>query len=206
MAGEQTKVEYVTGSDGVKYKIHLTPVNHSADTLNSLSRWSKKKWTAVLSIILAIILLAVAYSYIFLKAKIPETSIAPTQLTAIASSLPYPIYYPVNLPNGYSFSPDSLSIVDNVLFFSLTNGKQTLLFSEQSSPDTEPVFNFLEIEKSNNIIGAITVGKSDGAIKLPAAVLQTKETLVNITASSPIPIKDLRLLIEMLGTVPSSQN
>jgi hypothetical protein len=128
----------------------------------------------IIGIFLVILIIVSSLFVYFMQAK--DSNPFPKN---IRTSINFPLYYPLPLPNEYSLSKTSLKNSNGIIFYSLNNGKKTILISEQTVPSKPPDLAHIEDFKH------IAVSAGDAATGLnggqPTALLLTDTTLITIT-------------------------
>jgi hypothetical protein len=135
------------------------------------------KYRAVIFLLL-ILIISIAAAGIFTNKKI--SSPIPHKVT---SSLAFPVYYPSQLPSGYTYDKDSAKTQNGMLFFTISNKQKKIAVSEQPEPKTLPDFkqlqkSFPDLKKSDTDSGQAIYGVVKGR---PVGLLLTHSTLVNIS-------------------------
>jgi hypothetical protein len=94
----------------------------------------------------------------------------------------FPLYYPSEVPAGYTLKQDSVRLDNGIVFYSLVRGAKTILFSQQEVPTSPPDLAHLQgFKKVTTFNGDdVAVGTSNGQ---PTALLLTDTTLITVTGS-----------------------
>lgn len=108
----------------------------------------------------------------------------------IRQSVNFSLYYPSQLPAGYSLDKSSVKFSNQIVFFNLKSVDNTINISEQTAPANPP--DFATLEKFNTSFKSLDVigGKAiyGTAESLPVAFLLSNTTLVNISGTKNTPL------------------
>jgi len=110
---------------------------------------------------------------------------------SIRRSVGFALYYPSPPPIGYSFQKDSVKTANDVVFYTLQSGSQTITVSQQPAPSTPPDLDALQ--KSNTSFKSVDTDAGQAIIgtnpqgNSVTAILVTNTTLVNINGSKNVP-------------------
>ena len=170
MAGEVKKVEYITGSDGVRYKVELTPESKSSAEHVRTRTHSSKKLGVIISCIAVALLLIIAG--LFWQKQSQRTPIS-----SYKKQLSFPLYYPSELPVGYKIVTSSINSSDGVLLFAIKNNGTEITISEQSMPDQLQSFKVDGFNTVATPVGAMLIGSTSDS---PSAIITTEKTLITI--------------------------
>lgn len=108
----------------------------------------------------------------------------PSGITAL--TVPFPVYYPSPLPDGYTYEHGSASLQDGILFYKLRNGGKTILVSEQALPHGSlalgSLVGFSPMQTTN---GTAYIGADNNT---PTAIVPIgRGTLVSVSGSADVP-------------------
>jgi hypothetical protein len=107
---------------------------------------------------------------------------------SIVTSVAFPLYYPVALPDGYKLQKSSVKNVDGLVFYTFSMGANNIYISEQALPAVPPdlgkLVELLEFKKVDVKTGSAVIGLNTGT---PAAIFTTNTTLVSINATKNVP-------------------
>ena len=108
----------------------------------------------------------------------------------IASNAHFPLYYPVSIPEGFVYDNASARLENDIVFFTLRRGDETINISEQATPVRPPDFD--AIQRSNTSFKTLGVlgGQAIYGVyqKTPAAIILTNTTLININGAKNMPL------------------
>jgi hypothetical protein len=108
----------------------------------------------------------------------------------IEKSVNFALYYPSNLPNGYSLDKNSVKSENQIVFYSLSSGDKKISISEQAAPSNPP--DFEKIQKGNTSFKPLDTAGGHAIYgvsqKTPAAILLTNTTLINISGDKNVPL------------------
>lgn len=154
----------------------LTEIDKPAPAKTKTKR--SRKFLVAGSITTGVIVIAIVGGFLFLKSDsgpIPKN---------IRQEVNFPVYYPTALPQGYQLAKNTFSAQDNIIFYRLINGGNTIVVSEQTSPpnplDFKNTPGFGEIPST---AGEAAAGIINGA---PVAVVVTEKTMINIQGSKDV--------------------
>lgn len=103
----------------------------------------------------------------------------------IRQAVNFPVYYPLPVPKGYHLKKDSFNVQNNIVFYSLIEGDQTVSVSEQPSPPQ--AFDFSNTPGFGEIpanAGDAHAGVINGS---PVAIVVTEKTMINLQGSKNVP-------------------
>jgi hypothetical protein len=134
MVGEDRKVDHLVGSDGVRYKVVLTPDPEKSERVRP--RKKLKRWQKLLPLLITLSLVVLGLgSWRLLGNEQPSTLRVPQTLQSASESLSFPIYYPSSLPLNYKVDPSSVKIQAQVVNFSiLTDSGTSFIVTQQAMP------------------------------------------------------------------------
>jgi hypothetical protein len=120
----------------------------------------------------------------------------------IKKSVSFPVYYPSSLPRGYALEKSSVQYENQILFFSLNHGSRKISVSEQVAPKNPPDFDLIQkgntsFKKLDTTGGEAIYGVSQS---IPAAILLTNTTLINIRGSKDVPLDVIGKLIQNMSS------
>jgi hypothetical protein len=147
---------------------------------------------------LALFVLLVA----FISAGIYFHRSTPPLPKTVTGGVNFPVYYPSYLPKGYAFDKSSTHLENQILFFGLSNKKEKISISEQAAPKNPPDFELIlkrnvSFKKLDVTGGQAIYGVSQN---IPAAIILTNTTLINISGSSNIPLDNIAKITQSLST------
>jgi hypothetical protein len=159
--------------------------------------WRNKK-LALLTIIILVAALVAGLSLVGNKDSSPLPKSA-------RQAVNFPLYYPSHLPEGYKLEKGSAKAENNIVFYSISNNGKKISVSEQAAPINPPDFEI--IQKSNTAFRKINVtgGQAIYGVsqKVPAAIMITNTTMINISGSSNIPLDLIGKLTQSMSPLPS---
>lgn len=166
------------------------------ETLPQTHRNLKKPVLTALIIVGVIGLAGAAYAYF--RPSHPKPSQAAASIQLNGQQISIPVYYPHNLPSGYTYNNDPKLLKTNVLYFSVTGpGKQTYYVTQQAIPASFDftAFNkkFLNPDNFSSDAGTVTAG-GVGA-NMIASIRTNKNTWIIINASATSPLTELETVI-----------
>jgi hypothetical protein len=146
---------------------------------------------------LALFVLLVA----FISAGIYFHRSTPPLPKTVTGGVNFPVYYPSYLPKGYAFDKSSTHLENQILFFGLSNKKEKISISEQAAPKNPPDFELIlkrnvSFKKLDVTGGQAIYGVSQN---IPAAIILTNTTLINISGSSNIPLDNIAKITQSLS-------
>jgi hypothetical protein len=146
---------------------------------------------------LALFVLLVA----FISAGIYFHRSTPPLPKTVTGGVNFPVYYPSYLPKGYAFDKSSTHLENQILFFGLSNKKEKISISEQAAPKNPPDFELIlkrniSFKKLDLTGGQAIYGVSQN---IPAAIILTNTTLINISGSSNIPLDNIAKITQSLS-------
>jgi len=155
---------------------------------------SKRK-LVVLGLIIFLLAIVGTIGFFTLNSQHP-----PQQLINIAEEVNFPIYYPSELPAGYSFMDNSAKYQSGFLYYKLHKGNKIISITQQPIPAAAVNLQKLPRYSSLSVpAGPAALGVSVGN---PSAVIATGSTLVNINSSKGVSKDDVVAIakhIKMLG-------
>ncbi len=154
----------------------------------------RKWWLLIVLTLVGIIIIAGATAAILLIVQKPATPIS-----EFSKKVNFPLYYPEKLPNGYSFTPHSASIEDNVVFYAIQNGDKKITVSEQTLPTILPNLTAQKFDEIDAEAGKAYIRANQVA---PVAILKTNTTLINISASQGTPSDLFKSFVQSLKSIP----
>jgi hypothetical protein len=165
---------------------------------NKINAGPKKMKNKFIIPALALVVLLVAFigAWIYFHRS---TSPLPKQVTG---GVNFPVYYPSYLPEGYTFDKSSTHLENQIIFFGLSNKKEKISISEQAAPKNPPDFGLIlkrnvSFKKLSLTGGQAIYGVSQN---IPAAIILTNTTLINISGSSNIPLDNIAKITQSLST------
>lgn len=124
---------------------------------------------------------------------------------SVRSSVNFPLYYPSNLPKGYTYDKSGTFVSNKTLFFNIRAGGRVINIAEQAlpsrPPDLEalkklnPSFKDLYLDSGNAISGI------DSASRSPTVIIETNTTLISIQATINTPSDQVVDLAKHLRSV-----
>lgn len=167
--------QYITDSNGVKYKVILKPASKKLKG-RGLRRKARRK--VFLYMFFFLILTSAPISWFILR---QNTS----PVAGFKQKVGFPIYYPTTLPDGYVLKQDSIKVTDSIIFFSIAHDDEYISFSQQSisgkPPDLKAATGFHPTP-----VPAGTAYAGDNEFGKPTAILATRTTLINISGSDDV--------------------
>ncbi|MDL2342455.1 MAG: hypothetical protein QFB87_05260 [Patescibacteria group bacterium] len=104
---------------------------------------------------------------------------------AVTKQVSFTLYYPTQLPRGYTLNKTTARVENDILFYSLKSGSKEVRVSEQAAPTRPPDLNSIPgFKKLESIAGNAAIGKNAGA---PTALLITNTTLITISGTATVP-------------------
>ncbi|GEM_PF-3312690 len=111
----------------------VAPSTHTPRHTSRAANINKRTIFAIIAIIIAIA--AIAGGYSVLKPKHTKSGATPTFTLPAGQQVSIPLYYPQNLPSGYTYNNDAKVIRPNVLYISVTGpGNQVFYVTQQTIP------------------------------------------------------------------------
>jgi hypothetical protein len=156
-------------------------------------------------VIAAVVLgIAVIGGYFLLHRPTPVVTDPAAQAAARLVSIP--VYYPQNLPAGYTYNNDAKTIQANILYFSITGpGNQTFYVTQQSIPPNFDfsTFNekFLNPDNFSSDAGSVIAGPVGG--NLIGSVQTDKNTWIIINSPGTNSQTELETVVRSLEFVQS---
>jgi len=200
MAGQQRKLDYNLELNGVIYKAVLTPVQPVTSVSPASKPRKSHKLVVVIMISLAVIIggAYATYSYFQSKNKTASTSGEKANsslelkrlLTQAKSSIPFPVYYPDNLPAGMSFKKDSFTAQNDIINFSLTSNGGTIIVTQQQRP---PFIE--ETDKIKTVQSAIGTAYLSNVSGRTTGFIINDRTLVILSGATITNVTDLEKLL-----------
>jgi len=162
----------------------------------------KKKTLPALVILVALVLAGGGYAYF--KPSHPKQGKPGAYGQQISQQVSIPLYYPQNLPGGYSYNNDAKVIKANVLYISVTGpGQQSFYITQQAVPASFDfvAFNkkFLNPDSFSADSGTVTAGQV-GA-NLIGSVRTDKNTWIIINAPSTSSLTEMETVIRSFELV-----
>lgn len=155
----------------------------------------KKSRKLVVSISLAVVILIAAGTSGLLYINSPKSPFPKT----VSQAVNFPLYYPSTLPDGYRLKKGSLNVQNNIVFYTLENGGNTISISEQASPqhplDLTSTPGFGEIPSET---GQASAGIVNG---FPVAIVIAEKTMINMQGSKSVPQDLLAKLTQSITVV-----
>lgn len=159
---------------------------------------TRRNFVVTSAAILAVALTGAASYYVLSRDKAANDP-AFRAISEIKQGTDTTLYYPSELPDGYTIGKQSVQIQNGVVFYSLTSGSKSATVSQQEKP--ESLNNLTRIEGLNETVGKLGktyIGTSDG---IPTAVVMADQTLVNISGTPELPQKVISEIIDSLQPV-----
>jgi hypothetical protein len=126
----------------------------------------------------------------------PVSSPLPSTITKNAG---FPLYYPSQLPTGYTYAAGSASNDAGVIFYKVHSDAKEILVIQQPSPTTNLMLDSaVDLDPTNTPNGQAYVGKNKAH---PVAILKTKDTLINISGSSDVSSDAINGLLNSLHVI-----
>lgn len=168
-------------------------------TAITISTSQLKRGALVLTACVALVVVAAAAETVF-KPKHAQSANNP-RAQSVASLVSIPVYYPQDLPKGYSYNNDAKVLKTNVLYFSVTGpGKQKFFITQEPIPSNFDftAFNkkFLNPDTFSCDAGSALVGQA-GA-NMIGSVQTNKNTWVIVNSGSTTPQTELETVIRAL--------
>lgn len=156
--------------------------------------WRPGRRQVIVAAVVACVVALVVFSVYRWHTADKVTISLPSDITTLAVS--FPVYYPSPLPEGYMYEQGSASLQDGVLFYKLHNNMQEMLITEQVAPTNnlllDSIVGFNGIHTAN---GTAYVGKNGAQ---PTAIIRTKSTLINISATPDVSSDLVNATVEAL--------
>jgi hypothetical protein len=151
---------------------------------NSLNKVTRKTYVMSVVVGLLIILTVSVLAATRTSNKLPKY---------LEKSAGFSIYYPSVLLADYNLDKKSVTYENQIIFFSFSNGSKKISVSEQAAPKNPPDFSL--IQKSNTSFKKLDVtgGQAIYGVSqnVPAALLLTNTTMINISASNNVPLDNV---------------
>jgi hypothetical protein len=166
-------------SDDFMAKVLSTRSDGSAGASHITSKPKKRAKIVFASLALFILVGAGGGALYVNSQKIPVTPIS-----QYSKELQFKIYYPKELPEGYTLQENSVRVEDNILFYTITSDAKKMYVSQQTLPDPIPTID--NVEGNTAVItldteyGHAVVGTVKG---IPIGIMTTDTTLVNVNLS-----------------------
>lgn len=103
----------------------------------------------------------------------------------IQHSVAFPLYYPLNMPEGYRHHPKSDRNDNGIIFFDISDANYTIHVSQQARPSNPPDLNNLNgFTKFESLAGPAAAGSNNNS---PTAIILSDSTLITINGSIGTP-------------------
>ena len=147
-------------------------------------------------IIIAIILLATAAGYYYVRSTPNYASAVSNDIRSVAD---FTIYMPTRLPEGFTLKKDSIAYRQNVLFVQMVKGDQTIFMSQQEKPNSMPPISSLKGFSELPVkIGYAVTGEQEGT---SAVIINTDDSIITITGGETVSRAELGLVAKRLKAV-----
>lgn len=163
MDANKPKIKYI--QDVVRRPVQATKSPKANQDNRFLRRIKSSKRAALLTLLSAVTVGLGVSGYVNFKTNSTKLDIARNTIVQPTDQrISIPVYYPQNLPNGYSYNSDAKVLETNVFYFSVTGPhKQLFYITQQSIPVS---FDFVNFNKKfltpvsfNADAGAVTAGQ-----------------------------------------------
>jgi hypothetical protein len=144
----------------------------------------QRKITFRIGLYASIIVLAVAG--LLLYRHVIDTKSRQSPLTVkVTGAVKFQTYYPNPLPDTYYYAQDSANVRNDILFYTVTNGEDKILVSEQAKPAKDLMLDsVVGLSPFSTPLGTAYGGNSGAT---PVAILATKAALITISGDAGVP-------------------
>lgn len=139
----------------------------------------------------SVLLVIAGISFLFINKKtdpIPGT---------VRSSINFPLYYPLDGPQGYQYKKGSAKVENDILFYSLQNSDKIVTITEQAIsgklPDLTQLPGFKSLETP---AGSAVSGTNAG--NRPAAIILNSTTLITINGAADVAASSVNALAQSM--------
>ncbi len=166
------------------------------DEINNIRASTSKRPVHIVGLVCTLFLLGTVILcvslYFFSTNKPPKPNISSSQL----SSLDYDIFIPSELPEGYTYESDSVTVNSQLVLFKLNDGSKVITINQQPKPNQETFISSLAgFDKLETPNGTSYTGKNKS---YPTALIETKETLVTISGTPDVSSDIINALMKSL--------
>jgi hypothetical protein len=173
----------------------------AAGSAASQSRLNFRKAALPALIIIGVLGLA-AGSYAYFKPKHAQPGKPGVLAASNGRQVSIPVYYPRNLPGGYTYNNDPKVLKANVLYFSVSGpGKQMFYVTQQPIPATFDftAFNKKFLNPDNFSTGSGTVTAGQVGANMLASIRTDKNTWIIVNSSGTTPLTELEAVARSFG-------
>jgi hypothetical protein len=147
-----------------------------------------------------VLLIALASGVVYLHAR--RTSAKPLP-AAIVGAANFPLYFPLDVPEGYALDRQSIKQGNSLVYFIIKSSTTSITFTEQAIPTIQP--DFEGILKKDNNYKKIDAHAGDAILglngEIPVAILKTNTTLISGSASRGTPSDVLSRLTQSMSSI-----
>lgn len=162
----------ITDEDGNHYQVEFKPFEEKTSALRTRKRASKKL-RITFGVLLCLLMIGGISVGLFIKAQESKTPI-----DRFTEQVPFSLYYPIEMPNGYYHEAESEKYTNGYLFYTVTDGDNVITISEQPKPKQLESFRIDGFSPMAVNVGSMLVGSTNGA---PTAIITTTGTLITVT-------------------------
>lgn len=183
------------------YRVQYIKVMDEGDQNATLDKphalLATKRSTVILSVASIVIVICGILGFLFWRVITPDPMV--TEFRAAQTSATFPLYYPKNLPGGYTFEVGSLHISSDLAVFKIAGPQgQSVIVTEQAKPEHFDFNTLSGTEEFATPIGSAYI--EDFEIRTTGSIVG-KKTWVIINSQPPIGSAVMRLIINSLQTV-----
>jgi uncharacterized secreted protein with C-terminal beta-propeller domain len=154
-------------------------------------------------IVLGLIIFIIIIFFVFLlQAKKSESEALKTDLASLKSSVHFPLYIPVELPDDFTYKQKTLSFNEGTVIYQLSSKtKGEIFISQQQKPATTELGDFHKRFLKNEVNAISTQGKAVAGTRDSQIIgsLETKETWILINTNSVSNRSDVSKLLSSLS-------
>jgi hypothetical protein len=203
-------------SEGQKIEFNDDSRDVSAKKPKSSGR-RKKLFEQIIFDIVRLAVLALIVGLVFLVFHYFKTHKPNPIPGSIKKSASFTLYYPTQVPQGYSFDKSSANVKNGIVFLSWKNASsKRIQITEQARPAKSPDLNTLTkppkvetsipgvappslnplFQKAYSPVGQAIVGSNTSGS--PTAIVLTDKTLINVSGPSDLPNNALNNIVQTL--------